>query len=412
MKQSVAAVYHWNRAAFSGDAWFSSYVFPYSNFRGRGPTRAGSQHGMSRFGTYDMAGNVKEWCWNEAGERRRYILGGGWNEPAYMFHEADARSPFQRDATFGFRCIKYFTEQSRSPGLAEPVVASARDYAKEQPVSEKVRRVYRELYAYDKTPLNQAVDAVDTSEANWVKERVTFDAAYGDERMAAYLFVPRNAAPPYQTVVHFPGAESIFVRSSDALIEIPRIDFILKSGRAVLWPIYKGTYERAAEMQTYFPNPSIRYRDLVIQWAKDLGRSIDYLETRSDIDRNKLGFYGDSWRACMGAILPAVENRLKVSILIGPGLYLQAARPEVDQINFAPRVTIPTLILDGRDDFVFPRELFQDPFYRLLGTPEAHKRLRVFDGGHSVPRHHLIRESLDWLDRYLGPVQRTPRPQQ
>ena len=58
----------------------------------------------------------------------------------------------------------------------------------------------------------------------------------------------------------------------------------------------------------------------------------------------------------MGAILPAVENRLKVSVLMGPGLYLEEARPEVDQINFAPRVTIPTLIVDGRDDFVFPRE--------------------------------------------------------
>ena len=102
--------------------------------------------------------------------------------------------------------------------------------------------------------------------------------------------------------------------------------------------------------------------------------------------------------------MPAVENRFKVSVLMGPGLYLENTRPEVDQINFAPRVTIPTLILDGRDDFVFPRERSQEPFYRLLGTPKEHKVLRVFDGGHSVPRHHLIRESLDWLDRYLGPV--------
>jgi dienelactone hydrolase len=103
---------------------------------------------------------------------------------------------------------------------------------------------------------------------------------------------------------------------------------MLKSGRAVLWPIYKGTYERQDGMQTYFPNTSIRYRDWVIQWAKDLGRSIDYLETRSEVDRNKLAFYGFSWGACMGAILPAVENRFKVSMLMGPGLYLEEARPE------------------------------------------------------------------------------------
>ena len=32
------------------------------------------------------------------------------------------------------------------------------------------------------------------------------------------------------------------------------------------------------------------YRDHVVDWSKDLGRSIDYLETRPDIDRSKLAF--------------------------------------------------------------------------------------------------------------------------
>ena len=405
--KSLPTVYHWNRAAINGEAWFTSHILPFSNFAGRGPARVGTHQGVSRSGTYDLAGNVKEWSWSEAVQRKRYILGGAWNEPAYMFHEADARPPFQREATFGFRCIKYLPQDAPSPKLTDPVVASTRNYAKEQPVSENVFRVYRDLYAYDKVPLNAVIESVDTTEADWIKQKITFDAAYGKERMAAYLFLPKHPAPPYQTIVHFPGAESIFVRSSDQLVAMPRIDFLLKSGRAVLWPIYKGTYERQDGMQTYFPNTSIRYRDWVIQWAKDLGRSIDYLESRSEIDRDKLAFYGFSWGACLGAILPAVEHRFKVSVLMGPGLYLEQARPEVDQINFAPRVMIPTLILDGRDDFVFPRETSQEPFYRLLGTPAEHKRLRVFDGGHNVPRHHLIRESLDWLDRYFGPVPRT-----
>ncbi len=97
----------------------------------------------------------------------------------------------------------------------------------------------------------------------------------------------------------------------------------------------------------------------MIHWSKDLGRSIDYLETRPDIDRNKIGYYGYSWGASMGAIFPALENRLKVSVLDGGGFYLQKARPEVDQINFAPRVTIPALMLNGRYDFLFPLETSQ-----------------------------------------------------
>jgi pimeloyl-ACP methyl ester carboxylesterase len=108
----------------------------------------------------------------------------------------------------------------------------------------------------------------------------------------------------------------------------------------------------------------------------------------------------------MGAVMPAVENRLKVSVLTGPGFSLQRTRPEVDQINFAPRVTIPTLMLNGRYDFINPIESSQIPMYRLLGTPKEHKRHAVFEGGHVIPRNQLIKETLDWLDRYLGPVKR------
>jgi hypothetical protein len=52
----------------------------------------------------------------------------------------------------------------------------------------------------------------------------------------------------------------------------------------------------------------------------------------------------------MGAILPAVETRLKALILISPGFYLQKRFPEADQLNFALRVKAPTLMLNGRFD--------------------------------------------------------------
>jgi hypothetical protein len=42
--------------------------------------------------------------------------------------------------------------------------------------------------------------------------------------------------------------------------------------------------------------------------------------------------------------------------------------------------------------------------FELLGTPLEHKKRLVFAGGHSVPRTEQIKESLQWLDRYLGPV--------
>ena len=186
---------------------------------------------------------------------------------------------------------------------------------------------------------------------------------------------------------------------------LPDFDFIIKSGRAVLFPIYKGTFERGGGPKPiYWPNTSSTYRDNVIFWSKDLSRSIDYLETRQDINPNELAYEGDSWGAAMGALLPAVETRFKALILIAPGFFLQERLPEVDQLNFAPHVKAPVLMLNGRYDFLWPPRISQEPMFRLLGTPTEHKRRVVYDTGHDVPRTEMIKESLNWLDKYLGPV--------
>lgn len=52
-----------------------------------------------------MAGNVKEWCLNES-EGMRYVMGGAWNDPEYMFFYPFAKSPWNRSLSNGFRCIK------------------------------------------------------------------------------------------------------------------------------------------------------------------------------------------------------------------------------------------------------------------------------------------------------------------
>ena len=139
-------------------------------------------------------------------------------------------------------------------------------------------------------------------------------------------------------------------------------------------------------------------------WVKDYRRTLDYLSTRPDVDTTKFAYFGFSWGGYMGGIIPAVEPRVRTSVLYVAGLTMERGRPEVEPVNYLPRIRTPVLMLNGKYDFFFPSETSQEPFFRTSWHPATDKRWIVYEGGHDVPRTQLIGESLAWLDKYLGPV--------
>lgn len=73
------------------------------------------------------------------------------------------------------------------------------------------------------------------------------------------------------------------------------------------------------------------------------------------------------------------DRRIKAAVLQSGGLLSVHQLPEVDQINFVTRVTVPVLMLNGRYDFVLPVETAQRPMFALLGTPAKDKRHVIFE---------------------------------
>jgi len=257
--------------------------------------------------------------------------------------------------------------------------------------------------------MNARLESRDESAVDWIKERISFDAAYGGERIIATLFLPKDTPPPYQTVIYFPGSASLFQSSSkdlDSYYEFPVfLSFLVKNGRAVLYPVYKGTFERREDrfIPLHLGSNSHSYTEYLIQLVKDFKRSIDYLETRQDIDVKKLAYYGMSWGGILGAIIPAVEERLQTNIILSGG-FTGHGRPEANQINYVSRVKTPTLMLNGKYDAGFTYETSIKPMFDLLGTPDENKELKLYETDHIPPRNEFIKEILAWLDRYLGPV--------
>ena len=398
--KNLPTIFHWNVVAGTE---FCSEIVPRSNFAGKGTAAVGTYRGISRFGALDMAGNAREWCWNES-QGKRYILGGGWNDQEYTFNDAYTQDPFDRSPTNGFRCIKYAGKDGHRDVLERVIDVHPRNLVNERPVSDETFRYYRSLYNYDKTPLNSAIEWTDSTHPEWTVQKIVFMAAYGNEKMAGFLFLPRQREARYQVVVFFPGSEVIFSRFANPSVMPKDFDFILRSGRAVLFPVYKSTFERGDGLKSDFASVTNSWKDHVIMWVKDLSRSIDYLETRQDIDCSKLAYYGVSWGGEMGGIVPAIETRIKVVVLHVAGLSLERSLPEVDALNYVSRVKRPVLMLNGQYDHYFPVETSMKPMFKLLGTPAEQKRSVLYPTGHAVPRNQLIKEVLDWLDRYLGPV--------
>jgi predicted esterase len=285
-----------------------------------------------------------------------------------------------------------------------PIERPSRDFFQESPISEELYEVFRGLYAYDPIPLDSVIEEADTTDL-WIRERVVIDAAYGGDQLPMYLYLPLDGDAPFQTVVYFPGSGALWSDSFERYFT-DHVSMVVNSGRAFLFPVYQSTFERNDGFVYRRQDESNTYRQHVIQWMQDLSRSIDYLETRSDIDSEKMAYFGFSWGGMLAPIALALEPRLKVGILQAGGLSPLPTQPPVDPFNFVSRVTIPVLMLNGEYDGIHPLETAARPMYELLGTPEEHKELAVSAVDHMALHPPTIGRALDWLDQYLGDPRR------
>ena len=194
--------------------------------------------------------------------------------------------------------------------------------------------------------------------------------------------------------------------------------FVLRSSRDMSLALggasSSGADERSSTRSTKGPTSGRRLsemgsnaeRELAIAWSRDLGRAIDYLETRPDIDRARLAFYGVSAGGDAGVILTALEPRLKTSVLQGDRdlarcaarnrraqLCAAHAHPDAD-VEWALRLR--RAARDGAASAVRPAG--------ISGRAQTARGLR--DRSRACRSTMWPREILPWLDRYLGPVVR------
>jgi hypothetical protein len=257
------------------------------------------------------------------------------------------------------------------------------------------------MFDYDRRPLDARIEAEGGRERlRW--QKVSFTAAYGGRAnvgVSWYTSEKRSSAVRTGDLLARPNTEIIRTAFLNTVLFESLTAFIPQSGRVLVMPVFKGSVERDGARLTgreMSPDTTLLYRDLAVQWVKDMRRTIDYLETRSDIKTaDGVGFYGVSWGGQIAPLPLAMEPRIKAAVLNTGGYQLaRSTQPEVDAGNYTPRVHAPILMLSGaHDNAIFPYETSQAPFFQQLGTAAADKKRVAYTASHLLPQEEVIREN-------------------
>lgn len=270
--------------------------------------------------------------------------------------------------------------------------------------------VERNLFAYDvDAPLNLQKSL--ESMRNGVEEsRISFDSP-GGGRVTGLLFDPvlRSSLRPGIVLMHgLPGnarntAAAAQVQAEHGAVVIA-IDapFARRGGQ----PVRFNAQDRAEQ----------------IQLIKDLQRAVDVLRAQTNVDKERIAYYGISYGGAMGVLFAGIERRIKAAVLVvadgglvshftGPedakymaGLscatrtaWLDAMTP-IEPIRFLANASPTALLLQsGRWDNLVPAA---DAQAVHTAAPQP-RTIRWYDAGHGLNQQAVL-DRLDWLHETIG----------
>lgn len=167
-------------------------------------------------------------------------------------------------------------------------------------------------------------------------------------------------------------------------------------------------------------------RDNFIQTVVDLQRGIDLLLSRSDVDANRIAYVGHSSGAHWGAIISAIDRRIKAAVLMAgvpteATIYLESDDPDnVEFRNSTPKETIDSYIrtisvLDAirfvpyaaPTPLLFQFARFEHYFneasmQRYAQAASEPKLVKWYDTGHELNDVQALKDRAEWLGKQLG----------
>lgn len=264
-------------------------------------------------------------------------------------------------------------------------------------------------YEYDKElPLQDSVKLVkDTT--TYKLYSVTYRSMH-HKKVTGLLTIPKNAAQPVPVIILLHGAGD---EKTVDYIEFGN-DYLHKNGYAVFRidiSKHGDRFENKYDLD-FTGNTKYWSREIITQTVFDLRRAIDFIESRDELDRDKIGFLGISLGGITGTIFCGVEERIKVPVIVLAGGqlnlmfgkkalsaetndFLSIIEPKNYVEQIAPR---PLLMLNAENDEIVPPMMSKLLFKKakkpkeIIWYPAKH---------HTIPIHEVYQEGTNWFDKYL-----------
>jgi dienelactone hydrolase len=174
-----------------------------------------------------------------------------------------------------------------------------------------------------------------------------------------------------------------------------------------------------------------------VQAVVDLRRGLDLLAARREVDPKRLAYVGHSFGAQWGAILSAIDNRLRGLVLMAgipdqaaiyrdnndPSIvefrasmprgklekYLQSCA-RTDAVRYVPNSSAPLLFQFARYERYFDKAAMD----RYATAAREPKEVKWYDTGHELNDPQALRDRADWLREKvgLGPIAWVPEKRQ
>ncbi len=277
----------------------------------------------------------------------------------------------------------------------------------------------RQLLSYDqKLPLD--VKDVASFERGGVNvQDITFASPKGG-RVSAYLVVPTASKSKHAGVVfgHWGnGNRTEFLPEALLLAEAGVVSVLIDypwERTAPWWQGMPPLAEPEKRMECY------------VQALTDLRRAIDLLLARSDVDSKRIGYVGHSFGAQWGAILAAVDKRMKAAVLMAgvptaAALWLESTgdaswvafrktiRPQIekfvevfaklDAIDFVSSAAPVSLLFQFARQERIMTETDMQKYFQTASQPKA---VKWYDAGHELQDFQAMIDRADWLQKQLG----------